>query len=262
MAQQNWYLLTGAHSCGKTTAFSRITEHFEDLMTLHRRAGLTTYPDVFLLSEIARFILTHSPAIDRTSSEFQVGLAQVQTAIEEQVYKNTLAEDFVAIADRTLLDIYAYAMVRKTEPPLSIAALQQWMQRYDHIFVFSPKNVAHITEDVARSSSDPSRESLHTEIVSLVESCQRPYTVLDGHVARRHQVVLQIVSKDIERTFFGPHTRDGRSKVGTPVTIAPVGMLGGGENHPGPEPMPDVSTLLGTDSEHSDGAAADRVVGT
>ncbi len=210
---QNWYLLTGAPSVGKTTAMTRLSEHFEDLARVNERIGYLNYPPFYMLSETARLLLETRPDIDPTTPMFQQALVTLQTGIETSIIESIPKHpNFVVIADRNLLDIYCYAALYGHPINVSLDELRAWMQRYDHIFFLSTKNTVFV-DDGTRIQTGPSRDQVEKEILSVITTLELPVTILDGHVSKRHEQIGQHIRADIDRDFMGARTGDRTSSL-------------------------------------------------
>lgn len=209
MSQQNWYLLTGAPSTGKTTAITRLMELFSDLINVNQRMGYNNYPALIPLQEVARALLAQG--MEPHTAEFQVKVAEYQRLIETPLYHGHAVPDFVAIADRTLLDSYVYTTLYKHELPFTWDDLKEWMRHYDHAFVFDREDTHYRHDGKRVDPSDersPTREAIQDLTIDTLERLQVPFTLVDGHLATRYQVVARKIREDIDKDFMGTNTKE------------------------------------------------------
>lgn len=229
--QQNWYLLTGAPSVGKTTAISRIDELFTDLHQLNARMGYEGYPQIVTLQEVARALLAQG--MHAATQEFQDKVVQMQRLVEMPLYHGHVIEDFVAIVDRTILDAYVYAGLYHLDVPFTWDDLKEWMRRYDHAFVFGIKDT-HYRHDGVRtdpsSTSHPTREDIQEGIIGTLEQLQVPYTLVDTHIAKRYLAVTTHIRRDIDIQFMGQDTQERRKPDATAGPDSNLGTNGSGED--------------------------------
>ncbi len=211
MTQNNWYLLTGAPSTGKTTAFDRVHELFKDLMVINERMGYMGYPTIVTMSELARQLLQQEPHPELGSQEFEEVLARMQVMSEQRLVDQIPFESYVVLVDRTLLDVYAYSIVNGLDSPISFDDLRSWMQRYDHVFVFGVKNSVYFKDGVRGEDED--RQRIEDEIIATCEALKIPFTLLEGHISKRHEPLAMHVRKDIDTIFMGSSTQQRNIQV-------------------------------------------------
>lgn len=199
-----WFTLTGAASVGKSTALGRVHDLFSDLNRVNEQMQYVNYPTVICLPESARGVI--AGGLKPGMPGFQQKVTQVQT-MQEDMLSRLPIEDFVVIADRTLLDVYAYSLCYGEQPPFGLDELQAWMDRYDHVFLFDVKDTVHRHDGIRDIEGSPAREKIQEELLRTIDLCNVPYTIIDNHIAQRHIPVCQYIRETIDREYMGEDTQ-------------------------------------------------------
>ncbi len=151
----NWYVITGAPSSGKTTTVNALKERGFETTIEHARHYIDTQ----------RIEGKTTEEIRHNQAEFQKKILDMQIKQEQ-----SLPQEQVVFLDRAVPDALAYCRFLHIEPdPLLLEALKK--SSYKKVFILDP---LPLVADYARTEDAAAQKELHALLTDVYESLPAP----------------------------------------------------------------------------------------
>lgn len=167
-----YIVFTGTHSTGKSTLVNAIKSFVDP-------------DDSYVITGVSRFINKHYklPVNEKSTIETQYKIEEIYDLLEK------FHEDKIRMADRSIIDRYAYSTYNKL--PLEDyfkTMIPAKMSLYTHIFYIPPE--IKLADDNFRSLDEDYRLAIDNIIKTKLDECNIPYYIVHGSVEERvHQVM-------------------------------------------------------------------------
>lgn len=194
--------ISGAQSVGKTTTCHKLVS----LIDRKYKAQVSST----LVSEVARGLIVHGATSDKETRQEDYA-RYISKHINNFFNSNSST---LAIFDRTLVDVLAYARANGNLHPYWVQLLEDLvriMSRAFHLYYFVPIQASVPIEDDGVRETDPKyRQAIHDEIENILKAHFPKYIALTGEIDVRGNMAFQHLDTTLKDLKLGPY--GGRRK--------------------------------------------------